>query len=71
MADAMTECIAEIKEVEAEAAGTGKPPKLSRNQISKKHGLSPSTVSMRMTGKVAGMGPQVGGARRGRIFQAG
>ena len=70
-ADAMSQCIAEIKEVEAEAARTGKPPKFSRNQISKKYGLSPSTVSKRMTGKVTGMGPQVGGVRRGRIFQAG
>ena len=70
-ADAMSQCIAEIKEVEGEAARTGNPPKFSRNQISKKYGLSPSTVSKRMTGKVVGMGPQVGGARRGRIFQAG
>ena len=70
-ADVMTQCIAEIKEVEGEAARTGKPPKFSRNQISKKYGLSPSTVSKRMTGKVTGMGPQVGGVRRGRIFQAG
>ena len=70
-ADSMTQCIAEIREVEAEAARTGKPPKLSRNKISKKYGLSPSSVSKRMTGKVLGMGPQVGGARRGRIFQAG
>ena len=70
-ADVMTQCIAEIKEVEGEAARTGNPPKFSRNQISKKYGLSPSTVSKRMTGKVTGMGPQVGGVRRGRIFQAG
>ena len=69
--DSMSQCITEIKEVEAEAARTGKPPKFSRNQISKKYGLSPSTVSKRMTGKVVGMGPQVGGVRRGRIFQAG
>ena len=48
-----------------------KLPKFSRNQISKKYGLSPSTVSKWMSGKVVGMGPQVGGARRGRIFQAG
>ena len=70
-ADAMTQCIAEIKEVEGEAARTGKQPKFSRNQILKKYGLSPSTVSKQMTGKVVGMGPQVGGVGRGRIFQAG
>ena len=58
-ADAMTQYITEIKEVEGEAARTGKPPKFSRNQISKKYGLSPSTVSKRMTSKVVGMGPQV------------
>ena len=69
--DAMSQCITEIKEVEAEAARTGKPPKFSRNQISKKYGLSLSTVSKWMTGKVVGMGPQVGGVKRGRIFQAG
>ena len=69
--DAMSQCIAEIKEVEGEAARTGKPPKFSQNEISKKYGLRPSTVSKRMTGKVVGMGPQVGGVRRGRIFQAG
>ena len=71
MADSMTQCIAEIKEVEEEAARIGNPPKFSQNQISKKYGLSPSTVSKRMTSKVVGMGPQVGGVRRGRIFQAG
>ena len=70
MADAMTQCIAKIREVEADAAWTGTQPKMSQNLISKKYGRSPSTVSKWMTGKVTGMGPQVGGARRGRIFQA-
>ena len=69
MADAMTKCIAEIREVEAEAAQTGSQPKLSWNQISKKYGLSPSTVSKWMMGKVIGMGPQVGGARREESFK--
>ena len=63
-ADVMRQCIVEIKEVEGEAAQTGKPPKFSRNEISKKYGLSPSTVSKQMTGKVVGMGPQVRGARK-------
>ena len=71
MADTMTQCIAEIKEVEGEAAQTGKPPKFSLNQILKKYGLSLSTVSKQMTSKVEAMGPQVGAVRRGRIFQAG
>ena len=67
----MSQCIAEIREVEAEAAWTGTEPKMSWNQISKKYGLRPSTVSKQMMGKVIGMGQQVGGARRGRIFQTG
>ena len=71
MADAMTQCIAKIKEGKGEAAQTGKPPKFSWNQISKKYELSPSTVSKWMTSKVVGMDPQVGGVRRGRIFQVG
>ena len=71
MVDAMTQCIAKIKEVEGEAAQTGKPPKFSWNQISKKYEMSLSTVSKWMTSKVVGMDPQVGGVRRGRIFQAG
>ena len=69
MADSMTQCIAEIREVEAEAARTGKPRKLSRNKISKKYGVSPSSVSKWITGKVLGMGPQVGGARREESFK--
>ena len=69
-ADIMAQCIAEINRVEAEAKITGNVP-LSRNKIARSYGLSPSTVSKRMTGKVVGMGPQSGGARRGRVFAAG
>ena len=57
--------------MEAEASHTGTEPSRSQNQISKSYGLRPLKVSKQMTGKVIGMGPQVGGARRGRIFQAG
>ena len=66
-------CINEIKQVEAEAAAAAnnKPPKLSRNTICRKYGLAPGTVSKRMTGKVKGMGPQGGGAWRGRVFNQG
>ena len=53
--DAMSQCIAKIKEVEAEAAWTGTEPKMSQNQISKKYGLSILTVIKWMTGKVIGM----------------
>ena len=70
-ADTMIQCINEIKQVEAEAAAKGQTPKLSRNKICKKYGLAPGTVSKRITGKVKGMGPQGGGARRGRVFNEG
>ena len=33
--------------------------------------LAPGTVSKRMTGKVKGLGPQGGGAQRGRVFNQG
>ena len=39
MADAISQCIAKIKEVEGEADQTGKPPKFSQNEISKKYVL--------------------------------
>ena len=66
----MEECIAEIKRVEADAKRHGTQP-LSQNKICKSYGLSPSTVSKRMTGKVKSMGPRLGGARRGKVFNAG
>ena len=69
--ETMIQCINEIKQVEAEAAAKGETPKLSRNTICRKYGLAPGTVSKRMMGKVKGMGPQGGGARRGRVFNEG
>ena len=51
--------------------GKDKPDKEnSRNQICKQHGLSPLTVSKQMTGKVKGLGLQLGGARRYRVLTA-
>ena len=53
--DMMAACIAEINfwENKAEAEGKGRLNKQnSENQIFKRHGLSPSTVSKWMTGKV-------------------
>ena len=67
----MIQYINEIRRVEAEAVAKHKQPKLSRNMICRKYGLAPGTVSKRMTGKVKGMGPQVGGTRRGRVFDQG
>ena len=72
-ADTMAGCIAEIHfwENKAEAEGKERPDKQnSRNQICKRHGLSPSTVSKWMTGKVQGLGPQLGGARQSRVLTA-
>ena len=70
-ADTMMQCINEINQVKAEAAANNEPPKLSRNEICKKYGLAPGTVSKRMTGKVKGLGPWGGGAWRGRVFNQG
>ena len=71
-AEAMSQCIAELKAVEARQKELGlAKPEQSRNQICKKYGIHPSTLSKRMTGKVVGMGSQLGGARRGRILTAG
>ena len=70
-ADTMMQCINKIVQVEAEAAANNEPPKLSGNKICKKYGLAPGTISKRMTGKVKGLGPQGGGARRGRVFNQG
>ena len=70
-ADVMQACVDEIKRVEAQAAAKGEEPAMSRNKICKKYSLAAGTVSKRMTGKVTGMGPQGGGAWRGRIFMAG
>ena len=70
-AEEMKACIDEIKEVEQKAKDEGKKPKFSRNEICEKHGISPSSVSKQMTGKVKGYGPQLGGARRGKILSQG
>ena len=73
VAETMAKCIAEINywENKAKAEGKDKPDKEnSRNKICERHGLSPSTVSKRMTGKVQGLGPQLGGSRRSRVLTA-
>ena len=69
-AEEMAACIAKIRKVEKEAKAAGTKPR-SRNDICKDHGLSPSTVSKRMMGKVQGLAPQLGGPQRGRILTAG
>ena len=53
-ADEMKACMDEIKEVEQKAKDEGKKAKFSWNEICKKHGISPSSLSKRMTGKVKG-----------------
>ena len=71
-AEAMSKCIKEVKAVEArqKAQGLAKPER-SRNEICKEFGIHPPTLSKRMTGKVVGMGCQLGGKRRGRVLTAG
>ena len=67
----MQACIDEIKRVEGAARLNNTKPEKSRNQICEDFGLSPSTVSKQMMGKVLSMGPALGGAQRGRVFTAG
>ena len=68
--ETMRKCIEEIRRVESTPVppGTKRP---SRNEIAASYGLSPSSVSKRMTGKVKSMGPALGGARRSRVLSAG
>ena len=69
----MAACIVEINfwENKVKVKGKERPDKQnSRNQICKRHGLSPSTVSKWITGKVQGLGPQLGGARCSRVLTA-
>ena len=68
----MTKCIEEVKAVEErqKKLGLAKSEK-SRNEICKKYSIHPSTLSKQKTGKVLGMGCQLGGARRGKILTAG
>ena len=58
----MQVCIDKINCVEGVARLKDEKPKKSRNQIAKEFGLSLSSVSKRMTGKVLSMGPALGGA---------
>ena len=69
--EVMRQCIEEIKKVESSPIPEGQKKRRSRNEIAISFGLSPSSVSKRMTGKVLSMGPALGGARRGRVFNAG
>ena len=69
-AETMRMCIEEIRRVESTPVPPGKK-RPSRNEIAASFGLSPSSVSKRMTGKVLSMGPALGGARRGRVLNAG
>ena len=58
--EVMQACIDEIKRVEGAARLNNEKPKKSRNEIAKEFGLSPSSVSKRMTGKVQSMGSALG-----------
>ena len=69
-AETMRKCIEEIRRVESMPVPPGKKHP-SRNKIAASYGLSPSSVSKRMMGKVLSMGPALGGARRSRVLSAG
>ena len=60
-AETMQKCIKEIRRVESTPVppGTKRP---SRNEIVASYGLSSSSVSKQMMGKVLSMGPALGGA---------
>ena len=69
-AETMRKCIEEIKRVESQPVPPGtKHP--SRNEIVASFGLSPSSVSKWLMGKVLSMGPALGGAQRSRVLNAG
>ena len=71
-ADTMKACIEEVKAVEQRQKELGlAKPERSRNQIFKEFGIQPSTLLKHMTGKVVGLGCQLGEWRRGRILTAG
>ena len=68
--ETMRKCIEEIKRVESMPVPPGmKRP--SRNKIAASFGLSPSSVSKHMMGKVLSIGPALGGAWRSRVLNAG
>ena len=67
----MKACIDEIKGVKQRAKDQGKKPEFSHNEICEKYSISPSSVSKQMTGIIKGYGPQLGGARRGKILSQG
>ena len=68
--ETMQKCIEEIRGIESMPVPPGmKHP--SRNEIVASFGLSPSSVSKCMMGKVLSMGPALGGARRSRVLNAG
>ena len=67
----MQACIDKIHQVDGEARLNNMKPETSRNQIFEDFRLSPGTVSKWMMGKVLSMGPALGGAQRGRVFNGG
>ena len=71
-AEQMQACLDEIKRYQdrQKRLGLAKMEK-SMNEIARKHGLSSATLNKLVTGKVIGLGSQLGGARRGKILSAG
>ena len=64
MADQMVRCLTEIKQYKKRQKEMGLAKmEVSMNKIARNHRLSPATVNKRVTGKVTGLGSQLGGAR--------
>ena len=60
----MARCLIEIKRYKKRQKELGLVKmEVSMNKIARNHGLSPATVNKWVTGKVTGLGSQLGGAR--------
>ena len=71
-AQQMADCLAEIERYKKRQRELGLPKmEKSMNEIARQHGLSPATVNKRVTGKVTGLGSQLGGVRRGLVVSTG
>ena len=72
MADQMTRCLAEIDHCKKKQIQLGlRKMEKPMNAIARDHGLSPATINKQVTGKVVGLGSQLGGARWGPVGTAG
>ena len=72
MADQMARCLVEINHYRRRQKELGLVKmEVSMNQTARNHGLSPANVNKWVTGKITGLGSQLGGARQGNVAAAG